>query len=341
MSTLKVDGIRSNSATSDAITLADNGTCTANITNNLSNRNLFINGDLNIWQRGTSTTSSGAYLADRFWAAAGTYARDNSAPDGFKYSAKLTYVSPNSMSIGQPIELPITGHSGSMIAGNKITVSFYGKCDSGTESAYCQIKFRDSKFSGTNEVNFTIADNTFTLTTTWQRFTKTFTIPTVAGTNTMAAFEIAGIDATAYFTGFQAELGSVATDFEYPKSFADELRLCQRYYEKSYRYEDTVGSSSNNDGNIDICLGSNNSGTVVYHLRFFVEKRANPTVTAYRPDTGASGQWLYGRSGLNSDNASVTVDSFSTKSCRAYFGIGSHAYKVAFLQGLYTAEAEF
>ena len=38
MSTLKVDGIRSNSASSDAITLADDGTCTAKITNNLSNR---------------------------------------------------------------------------------------------------------------------------------------------------------------------------------------------------------------------------------------------------------------------------------------------------------------
>ena len=52
MSTLKVDGIRSNSATSDAITLADNGTCTANITNNLSNRNLIINGAMQVDQRG-------------------------------------------------------------------------------------------------------------------------------------------------------------------------------------------------------------------------------------------------------------------------------------------------
>ena len=36
MSTLKVDNIRHNSATSDAITTAADGTCTANITNNLS-----------------------------------------------------------------------------------------------------------------------------------------------------------------------------------------------------------------------------------------------------------------------------------------------------------------
>ena len=64
MSTLKVDGIRSNSASSDAITLADNGTCTANITNK-PNRNLIINGAMQVAQRGTSSTSDG-YLIDRF-----------------------------------------------------------------------------------------------------------------------------------------------------------------------------------------------------------------------------------------------------------------------------------
>ncbi len=65
MSTIKVDGIRSNSATSDAITLASDGTCTANITNNLSNRNLIINGAMQVAQRGTSSTDSGYKSVDR------------------------------------------------------------------------------------------------------------------------------------------------------------------------------------------------------------------------------------------------------------------------------------
>jgi len=67
MSTLKVDGIRSNSATSDAITLANDGTCTAKITNNLSNRNLIINGAMQVAQRGTSNTDSGYQTVDRFF----------------------------------------------------------------------------------------------------------------------------------------------------------------------------------------------------------------------------------------------------------------------------------
>ena len=66
MSTLKVDGIRSNSATSDAITLASNGTCTANITNNLSNRNLIINGAMQVAQRGTSSSTTGYATVDRW-----------------------------------------------------------------------------------------------------------------------------------------------------------------------------------------------------------------------------------------------------------------------------------
>ena len=72
MSTLKVDGIRSNSASSDAITLASDGTCTANITNNLSNRNLIINGDFRIAQRGTTSTETGYnyYTVDRIKTAA-------------------------------------------------------------------------------------------------------------------------------------------------------------------------------------------------------------------------------------------------------------------------------
>ena len=61
MSTLKVDGIRSNSASSDAITLANDGTCTANITNNLSNRNLVINGAMQVAQRGDATGVTNAY----------------------------------------------------------------------------------------------------------------------------------------------------------------------------------------------------------------------------------------------------------------------------------------
>ena len=66
MSQLKVDTIRHTGATSDAITLANDGTATARITNNLSNRNIAINGAMQVAQRGTSSTTSGYGSVDRF-----------------------------------------------------------------------------------------------------------------------------------------------------------------------------------------------------------------------------------------------------------------------------------
>ena len=71
MSTLKVDKIRHNSATSDAITMASDGTCTAKLTSvnggsQLSHRNIIINGAMTVAQRGLSSTSSGYHTVDRF-----------------------------------------------------------------------------------------------------------------------------------------------------------------------------------------------------------------------------------------------------------------------------------
>ena len=58
MSTLRVDAIRHNSATSDAITTAADGTCTAKLTSvggaQLSNRRINVNGAMTIAQKGTS-----------------------------------------------------------------------------------------------------------------------------------------------------------------------------------------------------------------------------------------------------------------------------------------------
>ena len=67
MSEIKVNSIKGVGASSAAITVNNtDGTCTANITNNLSNRRLTINGDMRIAQRGTSSTSSGYATVDRF-----------------------------------------------------------------------------------------------------------------------------------------------------------------------------------------------------------------------------------------------------------------------------------
>ena len=67
MSEIKVNSIKGVGASAAAITVNNtDGTCTANITNNLSNRNLIINGAMQVAQRGTSSTIDGYGSIDRF-----------------------------------------------------------------------------------------------------------------------------------------------------------------------------------------------------------------------------------------------------------------------------------
>ena len=96
MSTLKVAALQGVSASSDAITLANDGSCTANITNNLSNRNKVINGSMICSQRGSSFTNVGEiYSLDRFrldksnTGAAFTITQSTTSPNGFAKSLKM------------------------------------------------------------------------------------------------------------------------------------------------------------------------------------------------------------------------------------------------------------
>ena len=67
MSEIKVNSIKGVAASSAALTINNtDGTCTANITNNLSNRNLIINGAMQVAQRGTSSTGTDYKTVDRF-----------------------------------------------------------------------------------------------------------------------------------------------------------------------------------------------------------------------------------------------------------------------------------
>ena len=71
MSEIKVNSIKGVGASSAAITVNNtDGTCTANITNNLSNKNLIINGEMKVCQRqgttSTAVTNESEYVLDRF-----------------------------------------------------------------------------------------------------------------------------------------------------------------------------------------------------------------------------------------------------------------------------------
>ena len=82
-------------------------------------------------------------------------------------------------------------------------------------------------------------------------------------------------DATVEYTGLQLEVGSVATDFEH-KSFAEELELCRRYYNRF-----GVNSSTGTP----IINPMEQSADRIPIPQLSPEMRATPTVTGTNPLT--------------------------------------------------------
>ena len=149
------------------------------------NRNVIINGAMNVAQRGTSTTgisSSGYYVCDRWRIASSatdgraTMTQDSSAPEGFANSTKLacttadTSIASNELFIfqqrieGQNVQQFAKGTSGA----KPITVSFYVK---GNASATYTAELEDSDNTRYNS-------QAFSVTTDWTRVTKTFVADT-------------------------------------------------------------------------------------------------------------------------------------------------------------------
>ena len=185
----------------------------------LSNRNMVINGDLSVWQRGTSfsNTSSTSYTADRWFAYRGTVSRQSNADDG-GYSLRWTYSSSNSTTanfISQMIEDVNCKHT----RGQYVTLSFEVKADSAwgaTDFGFDVIE-TSTVNPNPNGISQSIS-NKVAVTADWQRVTKTFGPISATTTNLCITF---GRDNTTVVNGewfevrkVQLEVGDTATPFE-------------------------------------------------------------------------------------------------------------------------------
>jgi hypothetical protein len=214
-------------------------------------KNKIINGDFGIWQRGTSFTpaaGTAGYVADRY-----NYYRDGSgstvtmsqqtftqgtAPvagyEGqyfFRYNQTVAGTSGTENLLQQYIEDVRT------FAGQTLTVSFWAKADSArTLQSQMQQYFGSG---GSARVDQTAVSHS--VTTSWTRFTSTFTMPSIAGKTIgtgsylTLAFRFP-LNATQTFDiwGVQVEAGSTATAFQTATgTLQGELAACQRYYWRS------------------------------------------------------------------------------------------------------------
>ena len=188
MSEIKVNSIKGVAASAAAITVNNSdGTCTANITNNLSNRNIIINGAMQVAQRGTSSTADTYGSVDRFYAfhsgvdEAPTQAQVAVASGttpytlGFRKAFKVTNGNQTSgagaadaIEIITKLESQDIANSGwnYLSSSSFITLSFYVK-SSVAQNFYVQLLTKDG-----TQYNYSFETGSLTADT-WTKITKT------------------------------------------------------------------------------------------------------------------------------------------------------------------------
>ena len=234
-------------------------------------KNLFINGGFDVWQRGTSLAGATKYLADRWFnGTTETQSRQTftvgqtDVPHNPTYYHRGTSGSTEWYGLKQAIE------NVGITAGREVTLSYWMK----GSSAFTNAPYRGQYFGSGGSSTVSAALSTASITTSWARYTHTFTLPSISGKTVGASnyMQINIIRAnvnniTIDLANCQLEFGDTATDFEH-RSYGEELALCHRYYQYNIDYNSTMVSTM-----------TNNNSIYYYGRDWRVDMRAAPTVT--------------------------------------------------------------
>ena len=271
----------------NARNLADN----LPITGATGNRNIIINGAMEIAQRGTSQSSSGFGSVDRmrFVTSGGTgtmsqqymTVSDKSAT-GFAHYLRMNVTSGNNQA---GLLYTIEGRDIDQLQGKKLTLSFWAK---GTNPGGGNFIFDHSLIDVSDFSEDAGVSSNFTVTSTWTQYSFTFDVPTasnvIMGGNEFAGYDIYIRQPTADnstnawqldITGLMLELGERATPYEHEPSHVT-LAKCQRYFFKWT----SGGLSDNLYIRSPYASGTppNTSASVAY--TFPVTMRKNPSMSA-------------------------------------------------------------
>jgi len=298
----------------------------ANITQYGMARQAIMNGNFDVWQRGTSVALADVtvqFLADR-WKSyiskdSGTLPTlsmsrqlqtSGDIANSFYFLRLTTNGAGTSLGINsrgnysQPIENGTRNLCGN---GKKVTVSFYARSDIANKRITPNLR-QNYGTGGSPTTAEIILGTPITLTSTWTKYTATFTTNTLVG----KTFGTAGddyLELDIYYmwgttfgntyvqTSVTAETfvgagnidiaqvqlcaGDVALPFQ-PKSYEEELRACQRYFEKSYNVDVNPGTNTT-VGQTSFYVDGLNSAAYTQGIivHFATKKRTTPTVHAY------------------------------------------------------------
>lgn len=219
--------------------------------NNAGGKNSIVNGGFDVWQRGTtfSNITAAPYTADRFQGSIGSMtggtlslSRQSSGLAGFQYALRFQRNSGATTTGAGYFTYSMETENVIPLQGKTVTFSFYARAGANFSMGGSAPYLIMNSGTGTNEnINngltgsTTIISQTPVLTTSWQRFTYNASVPSNA---TSLGFYLqyngsgtAGANDYYDVTGFQLELGSIATPFARAGgTIAGELAACQRYY---------------------------------------------------------------------------------------------------------------
>jgi len=215
----------------------------------LAGKNKIINGDFGIWQRGTSFSNptDNTYTADRFtiYGNGSGWTKTVSQQTFTPGTAPVTgYESAYFYRFNQSVAGSSATYSGAYhrvedvrtFAGQTATLSMWLKADTARTVNFAINRNYGSGGSGTDYS--VVTDATINVTTSWARYTWTFSMPSVSGKTIGAgSFVEIGLKFPLNTTqtidtwGWQIESGSVATPFTTATGTVQgELAACQRYY---------------------------------------------------------------------------------------------------------------
>ena len=224
-------------------------------------KNYIINGNFDFWQRNTTfaTPSSGSYTSDRYVigynGSIGTFSisrqafvnGQNDVPGNpsyfFRWDQTVAGSGSTARAVAQRIESVRT------LANKIATVVFWAKADSARTVGVFMAQQFGTGGSPSSEV--VLSTQNVNLTTVWQRFKLTFSIPSILGktigTDNNDSLRLEW--SLPLNTTMTIDLSSVMvlegdkdpTEFiPAGRSVGDEFRLCQRYYQRGFQGAFTV-----------------------------------------------------------------------------------------------------
>jgi hypothetical protein len=234
-------------------------------------KNRLINGSFQVWQRGTTFNNAQSYTADRWKCAynddGANMTQVASGLSGFTYALQM--IKGANQYGGSMVQQGIESANTVDMVGQQVTLSVWAKFANSVSPGNQDLSLGIGFFSATDASNvwlnsadicsyyaqwkntgplgvvfqagtqssggtyYQAASGNGQMSTSWQRFSVTVTVPANCGTIYVGMYS----ESTPYtggmvFTGAQLEKGSVMTSFD-SRPNEVELAMCQRYYEQT------------------------------------------------------------------------------------------------------------